>query len=105
VSTRVEGAEPPVIVITAKANLVAGATCLVLTVWQENGNLYRYSLCEQTEPRNSRLAFGKVIVAGHMAGRVMRAPGYRSRSALAAARNASGRVCRGGSRSLLVPWQ
>ena len=66
-STRVEGAEPPVIVITAKANLVAGATCLVLTVWQGNGNLWRYNLSEQTEPRNSRLAFGKVIVAGHMA--------------------------------------
>ena len=42
-STRVEGAESPVIVITAKANLVAGATCLVLTVWQENGNLWRYT--------------------------------------------------------------
>ncbi len=53
--------------ITAKANLVAAATCLVLTVWQENGNLWRYNLSAQTEPRNSRLAFGKVIVAGHMA--------------------------------------
>jgi hypothetical protein len=67
VSTRLEGAEPPVVVITAKANLVAGAMCLVLTVWQENGNLWRYNLSEQTEPRNSRLAFGKVIVAGYMA--------------------------------------
>jgi hypothetical protein len=67
VSTRVEGAEPPVIVITAKANLVAGPTCLVLTVWQENGNLWRYNLSEHTEPKNSRLAFGKVITADHLA--------------------------------------
>ena len=66
-STRVEGAGPPVIVITAKANLVAGAACLVLTVWQENGNLWRYNLSEQTMPRNSRLAYGKIIMPGHMA--------------------------------------
>ena len=66
-STRVEGAELPVIVITAKASLVAGPLCLVLTVWQENGDLWRYNLSKETEPRNSRLAFGKVITAGHLA--------------------------------------
>jgi hypothetical protein len=31
VSTRVEGAEPPVILITAKATLAAGAACLMRT--------------------------------------------------------------------------
>jgi hypothetical protein len=64
VSTRVKGAEPPVIVITAKATLAAGTACLCLTVIQESGNLWRYNLSEQ---QNSRLAYGKIIVAGHMA--------------------------------------
>jgi hypothetical protein len=64
VSTRVKGAEPPVILITAKATLVAGAACLCLTVTQESGNLWRYNLSEQ---KNSRLAYGKIIVPGHMA--------------------------------------
>jgi hypothetical protein len=32
VSTRVGGAEPPVILITAKATMAAGTTCLCLTV-------------------------------------------------------------------------
>jgi hypothetical protein len=64
VSTRVTGAEPPVILITAKATLAAGAACLCLTVTQESGNLWRYNLSEQ---KNSRLAYGKIIVPGHMA--------------------------------------
>jgi hypothetical protein len=63
-STRVEGAEPPVILITAKATLAAGTACLCLTVTQESGNLWRYNLSEQ---KNSRLAYGKIIVPGHMA--------------------------------------
>ncbi len=63
-STRVKGAEPPVILITAKATLAAGAACLCLTVTQECGNLWRYNLSEQ---KNSRLAYGKIIVPGHMA--------------------------------------
>ena len=63
-STRVEGAEPPVILITAKATLSAGSACLYLTVAQESGNLWRYNLSEQ---KNSRLAYGKIIVPGHMA--------------------------------------
>jgi hypothetical protein len=41
-----------------------GAACLCLTVTQESGNLWRYNLSEQ---KNSRLAYGKIIVAGHMA--------------------------------------
>jgi hypothetical protein len=41
VSARVDGAEPPVIVITAKATLAAGAACLMLTVTQDGGNLWR----------------------------------------------------------------
>jgi hypothetical protein len=64
VSTRVEGAEPPVILITAKATLAAGTACLYLTVTEESGNLWRYNLSEQN---NSRLAYGKLIVPGHMA--------------------------------------
>jgi hypothetical protein len=66
-STRVTGAEPPVILITAKATLAAETACLCLTVWQESGNLWRYNLSEQTMPRNSRLAYGKIIMPGHMA--------------------------------------
>jgi hypothetical protein len=64
VSTRIEGAAPPVILITAKAALAAGTACLCLTVTQESGNLWRYNL---SEPKNSRLAYGKIIVPGHMA--------------------------------------
>jgi hypothetical protein len=64
VSTRVKGAEPPVIVITAKATFAAGAACVILTVIQENGNLWRYNLSEQG---NNRLAYGKIIVPDHMA--------------------------------------
>jgi hypothetical protein len=36
----------------------------MLTVIQESGNLWRYTL---SAPRNSRLAYGKIIVPGHMA--------------------------------------
>jgi hypothetical protein len=38
-----------------------------LTVWQESGNLWRYNLSELSLPRNSRLAYGKIIMPGHMA--------------------------------------
>jgi len=63
VSTRVEGAEPPVILLTAKATMAAGTACLMLTVTQESGDLWRYNLSEH---KNSRLAYGKIIVPGHM---------------------------------------
>jgi hypothetical protein len=72
-STRVDGAEPPVIMVTAKATLAAGAACLCLTVVQETGNLWRYNLSElrttgsMAEAKNNRLAFGKTIVPGHVA--------------------------------------
>jgi hypothetical protein len=64
VSTRVEGAEPPVILITAKATFAAGTECLMLTVMEESGNLWRYTL---SAPKKSRLVYGKIIVAGHLA--------------------------------------
>jgi hypothetical protein len=64
VNTRVEGAEPPVILLTAKATMAAGTACLMLTVTQESGDLWRYSL---SEPKNSHLAYGKIIVPGHVA--------------------------------------
>jgi hypothetical protein len=67
VSTRVEGAEPAVILVTAKAVLIGGKVCLHLSVFQETGNLWRYNLSEQTMPRNNRVAFGKIIVGDHMA--------------------------------------
>jgi hypothetical protein len=48
VSTRVEGADPPVIMITAEATLAAGTACLMLTVTEESGHLWRYNLSEKT---------------------------------------------------------
>jgi hypothetical protein len=64
----VKGAEPPVILVTAKATLAGGATCLYLTVSQETGNLWRYNLSEQTaEQNNQRAAYGKIIVGDYMA--------------------------------------
>jgi hypothetical protein len=57
----------PVILVTAKAVLIGGTTCLHLSVFQETGNLWRYNLSEQTTPRNNRVAFGKIIVSDHMA--------------------------------------
>jgi len=63
-STLVEGAVPPVILVTAKATFAAGEVCLILTVIQESGNLWRYTL---SEPGNPRLAYGKIIIPGHAA--------------------------------------
>jgi hypothetical protein len=73
VSTRVHGADPPVIMITAKATLAAGTACLCLTVTEEGANLWRYNLSQTRtsrtleEKNNNRLAYGKIIVPGHMA--------------------------------------
>lgn len=59
--------------ITAKATLAAGMACLMLTVTQESGKLWRYNLSEQrnsgnlSEKNDNRLAYGKIIVSGHMA--------------------------------------
>ena len=63
-STRVDGAAPPIVLLTAKATLGAGPVCLMLTVIEESGNLWRYNLSER---KNSRIAYGKIIVPGHMA--------------------------------------
>ena len=63
-STRVDGAAPPVILLTAKATLAAGAACLMLTITEDSPNLRRYNLSER---QNSRIAYGKIIVPGHMA--------------------------------------
>jgi hypothetical protein len=64
VSTRVEGAAPPVILLTAKTTLAAGAACLMLTVVEESADLWRYNLSKR---QNSRVAYGKIIMPGHMA--------------------------------------
>ena len=63
-STRVNGAAPPVILLTAKATLAAGPVCLMLTVTEDSAGLWRYNLSER---QNSRIAYGKIIVAGHLA--------------------------------------
>ncbi len=63
-STQVEGAAPPVILVTAKAILTAGTVCLMLTVIEQGADLWRYNLSER---QNSRIAYGKIIVPGHMA--------------------------------------
>jgi hypothetical protein len=63
-STPVEGAAPPVILLTAKAVLAAGPTCLYLTVIEESADLWRYNLSER---QNSHVAHGKIAVSGHMA--------------------------------------
>ncbi len=63
-STRVGGAEPAVILITAKATLAAGEVYLIVTVTQESGNLWRYNV---SGPERSRPAYGKLIVPDHMA--------------------------------------
>jgi hypothetical protein len=76
VSTRVDGAEPPVILLTAKATLAAGTACLMLTATQESANLWRYNLSER---KNSRLAYGKIIVPGHMAALRRGRPDLRGR--------------------------
>ena len=63
-STRADGAAPPVILLTARATLAAGAACLMLTVIEESGDLWRYNLSERT---NRRIAYGKIAMAGHLA--------------------------------------
>jgi hypothetical protein len=62
-STRVDGAGPAVILITAKAILAAGEAYLTLTVTQESGNLWRYNLSER---QHNHIARGKIIVPDHM---------------------------------------
>ena len=62
-STRVDGAEPAVILITAKAILAAGEAYLTLTVTQESGNLWRYNLSERQQ---GRTGYGKIIVPDHL---------------------------------------
>jgi hypothetical protein len=64
VSTRVEGAAAPVILLTARATLAAGTACLMLTVTEESASLWRYNLSAR---QNSRIAYGKIIVPGHLA--------------------------------------
>jgi hypothetical protein len=64
VTTRVEGTGPSVILLTAKATMAAGTACLMLTVIEEGGNLWRCNLAGQ---QNGRVACGKVVVPGHLA--------------------------------------
>ena len=67
-STRVEGAEPPVITITAVAHLMAGKSCLMLTVTEEAGGLWKYSLSEReagSRERAIRAAYGRLTAADY----------------------------------------
>jgi hypothetical protein len=63
-STRAGGAAPPLILLTAKATLATGPVCLMLTVIEDSADLWRYNLSER---QNSRVAYGKIIVTGHIA--------------------------------------
>ena len=62
-STRVEGAAPPVIRVTAQAVLAAGTTHLMLTIKEESENLWRYNLAEG---HTNRVAYGRVTMPDHM---------------------------------------
>jgi hypothetical protein len=77
VSTRVEGAEPPVIRVTARAALVAGTVRLTLSVDQETETVWKYTLSEWTAPRR---AFGRVVAEEYLPGlrraAVLLADGY-----------------------------
>ena len=53
-STRVDGTEPPVILITAKATLAAGTACLMLTVTQESGPAALQPVRAQEQPPRLR---------------------------------------------------
>lgn len=67
-STRVEGAEPPVVTITAVAHLMAGKTALMLTVTEEAGSLWKYSLSEREaggRERFSRAGYGRLTAGEH----------------------------------------
>jgi hypothetical protein len=61
VSTRIEGAIPPVIRIAAKATLAAGDNYLILTVTvtEENTDLWRCS--PSRGDRDSRGVFGRIV--------------------------------------------
>jgi hypothetical protein len=63
VSTRVEGAAAPVILVTARATFAAGDASLLLTVIEESTHLYRYNLAEK---ENNRVAYGKIFVPDYM---------------------------------------
>lgn len=63
-STRVEGAAPPVILITARATVAAGETYLMLTVKEETPRLWHYNLAAQN---NNRVAYGKIIMPDYIA--------------------------------------
>lgn len=62
-STRVEGASPPVIRITARAIVAAGGAYFMLTVKEEDKQLWRYNLSAREE---SRVAYGRIITPDYM---------------------------------------
>jgi hypothetical protein len=63
VSTRIEGASPPIIRITARAIVAAGSAYFMLTVKEEDKQLWRYNLSARDE---SRVAYGRIITPDHM---------------------------------------
>jgi len=62
-STRVDAPRLPSSWSRPKPRSSPGKVCLILSVIQEGGNLWRYTL---SGPGNSRLAYGKIIIPGHM---------------------------------------
>ena len=66
-STKVEGAEPAVILLTARATLTAGKACLTLTVTEDSGDLWRYNLSELGERRMAPASYGRLFAPDYMA--------------------------------------
>ena len=67
-STRVEGAMPPLIRVQATASLGVGAVGFIITVKDLGDDFWSYNLSEAVDGvRNSRLAFGRLSATDHLA--------------------------------------
>lgn len=63
VSTRVEGDASAAITITARATLAAGMACLMLTVTEEAGGMWKFNLSEREV---NRVGFGRLTARDHV---------------------------------------
>jgi hypothetical protein len=62
-STRIEGAAPALVRVSAKAELGAGGAAMRLTVTEEPDGLWKYNL---SGPQASRVAYGRVTAQDHL---------------------------------------
>jgi hypothetical protein len=62
-STRIEGAAPARVRVSAKAELGAGGPTMRLTVTEESGGLWKYNL---SGPHVSRIGYGRVTAQDHL---------------------------------------